>query len=435
VLSYQETIDYLYNAHPAFEKNGALAYKPGLDNVVQLSEAFGRPEKTFPCIHIAGTNGKGSCSHLLAAILMSAGYKVGLYTSPHVFSFRERIKINGEQINETSVIRFVQEFLDKNIDVPASFFEITTVMAFDYFRKNTVDIAIIETGMGGRLDATNIIQPLISVITNVSLDHVQYLGHSVEQIAHEKSGIIKPFVPIVLSESHLPYSDIIHQNALKQKSPIYFADETFEVIPLSETVSYQEWNVFQYGQPFLPHLQCGLLGHYQKANIKAVLQVLTVLSDFEIPLEAIYEGCRRVVMLTSFMGRWQLMSKQPMVILDAAHNDAGIELAMTQLKLLKTAKNTIYLVIGCSKDKSIDKMLSFIPADFHCNLTAAQNGRAMPVKELASYFEAIGRTYTINENVNQCIENILSIASKEDIVWIGGSIYLLGDITIWRKDG
>lgn len=399
-MNYQETLEYLFVKTPAFQQKGETAYKPGLANVMELDDFYGNPHKRFKTIHIAGTNGKGSVSHTLAAILQSAGYKVGLYTSPHLKDFSERIRINGKPISEQYVIDFVREAEEIIDRLNPSFFEITTLMAFTYFAHENVDIAVIETGLGGRLDSTNIISPILSVVTNVSFDHVNLLGDTLEKIAFEKAGIIKKGIPAVVGEMPLGLRPI-------------FTEKTEKVV-FAEDTAYSDY-------------EFELKGYCQEKNKKTILCAAELLkNELNIKEENVAEGLKNVVELTSLMGRWQKLSSSPLIIADTGHNVAGMQYIVSQIADIKAENKR--LVIGMVGDKDITSMLKLLPKDaiyYFCN---AQIPRALPAEELkrkASEFGLKGNAYP---SVSDALDSAKRDASTNDFIFVGGSNFTVAEI-------
>ena len=399
-MNYKETLDYLFVKTPAFQQKGESAYKPGLDNVMALDAAYGSPHKQFKTIHIAGTNGKGSVSHTLAAILQSAGYKVGLYTSPHLKDFSERIRVNGKPISEQYVIDFVREADEIIAKLNPSFFEITTLMAFTYFAHENVDVAVIETGLGGRLDSTNIISPVLSVVTNVSFDHVNLLGDTLEKIAFEKSGILKSGIPAVVGE--MP----------SELRPIFTA-RTEEVVFAEDTAASD--------------YEFELKGYCQEKNKKTILSAVEILkNEFNITEENIKNGLKNVVELTSLMGRWQKLSTSPLVIADTGHNVAGMQYIVSQIADIKA--DVKRLVIGMVGDKDITSMLKLLPKDaiyYFCN---AQIPRALPAEELKAKASEFGLKGNAYPSVADALEAAKRDASENDFIFVGGSNFTVAEI-------
>lgn len=407
-MTYKETIDYLFNSTPVFEHVGASAYKPGLQTTEILDAHYGHPHKNFKTIHIAGTNGKGSISHSLASILQEAGYKVGLYTSPHLIDFRERIRINRTPISEEYVIRFVEDFKllnSKNTPhLSPSFFELTTALAFKYFAEEKVDIAVIEVGLGGRLDCTNIITPILSVITNISFDHTQFLGNTLAQIASEKAGIIKHQVPVVIGETTKETRPVFEKKAKEMDAPIFFAEE----------IDKRECDQYEFE----------LKGSYQKKNLRTIL-CATKRLPFISP-EHIQKGLANVCKNTGLMGRWQTLSTNPLIICDTGHNVGGWKYLAPQISSVPCDR--LHIVFGMVDDKDIRNVLSMLPKNAVYYFTQANNHRAIPaqqVGELAKEYGLSGNTYP---TVAQAYEEAKSSASENDFIFIGGSSYIVADL-------
>lgn len=407
-MTYKETIEYLFNSTPVFEHVGASAYKPGLQTTEILDAHYGHPHKNFKTIHIAGTNGKGSVSHSLASILQEAGYKVGLYTSPHLIDFRERIRVNGIPVSEEYVIRFVEDFKHLNSKrihpLSPSFFELTTALAFKYFAEEKIDIAVIEVGLGGRLDCTNIITPILSVITNISFDHTQFLGNTLAQIASEKAGIIKHQVPVVIGETTKETRPVFENKAKEMDAPIFFAEE----IDRSECDQYE----FE------------LKGSYQKKNLRTILCAMKRL-PFIHP-EHIQKGLTNVCKNTGLMGRWQTLSTNPLIICDTGHNVGGWKYLAPQISSVPCDR--LHIVFGMVDDKDIRNVLSMLPKNAVYYFTQANNHRAIPAQQvgvLAKEYGLSGNTYP---TVAQAYEEAKSSASENDFIFIGGSSYIVADL-------
>ncbi len=424
-MDYNQTVEFLYSQYPAFEKQGGLAYKPGLDNVLGIASAFNNPHKKFKSIHVAGTNGKGSCSSMLAAILQSAGYKVGLYTSPHMHDFTERIRIDGVCIPQSEVVDFVFQHTNVFDQFKPSFFEITTILAFQWFAKNQVDIAIIETGMGGRLDATNIIQPEVSLITNVSLDHIQFLGNTLSVIATEKAGIIKECTPVVLSEFQEEIYGIFKSAAEKINAPFISAFEIYDVVV--NTVSNIE--IRKRSTNVVLQIDTDLKGIYQRKNIIGVMGVVDVLRSLNWNIDDVHikNGLSKVQALSGFKGRWEVVSQNPMVILDAAHNEAGMVLSMQQLQELK---KKMHIVIGMVKDKDVSHIISLLPVTATYYFCEATNPRALPASELKNVAAQYNLQGDVVPDVNDALKAAKSNAASDDVIWVGGSLYVLGELLL-----
>ena len=334
-MNYQKTLNWLFDQLPMYQRQGKAAYKADLNNTLELDRYFNYPHKKFKSIHVAGTNGKGSISHMLASVLQEAGYKVGLYTSPHLKDFRERIRVNGEVISEEFVVDFIKDHRSKFEEIKPSFFEMTVAMAFDYFAKMQIDVAVVEVGMGGRLDSTNIIQPNLSVITNIGLDHTAFLGNTLEEIATEKAGIIKEHTPVVIGETHVETEEVFIERAKKLKSDIYFADQFYEIDYAMLTIdNKQVFNVKLGEEIIYKDLKLDLLGSYQKKNLLTVLKALEILGKnaYNFELEHIYKGLEKVVKNTGLKGRWQILENNPLIVCDTAHNLEGLTYVIDQIK-------------------------------------------------------------------------------------------------------
>lgn len=428
-MDYNQAINFLYTQYPAFEKQGGLAYKPGLDNVLGISSAFNNPHLKFKSIHVAGTNGKGSSSSMLAAILQETGYKVGLYTSPHIHRFTERIRINGVEIPEAEVVDFVSQNTLVFEQFKPSFFEITTILAFDWFAKQQVDIAIIETGMGGRLDATNIIQPEVCLITNVSLDHTQFLGNTLPTIASEKAGIIKAQTPVVISEYQQEIHDVYKNKSVELKAPLLEAFEAYACKDVAYGSSSLVLNIEDTETKTLLTITTDLQGSYQARNVLGVLSVVDVLKSrgWNIAEAAILKGLSHVQALSGFKGRWQIVSHDPLVILDAAHNEAGMLLSMNQLKGLN---KKIHIVIGMVKDKDVSHILSLLPQSASYYFCQADNPRALSAFDLQGLAKQVGINGIAIPTVRDALVVAKKAAQSEDVIWVGGSLYVLGELSL-----
>ncbi len=428
-MNYSETLDYLYNNLPMFQRIGAAAYKANLDNTHALDEYFDYPHRKFRSIHIAGTNGKGSVSHMLAAILQRAGLKTGLYTSPHLKDFRERIRINGEMIPEESVVSFVKESRSVIEEIQPSFFEITVLMAFSYFASMGVDIAVIETGMGGRLDSTNIIDPELSVITNIGLDHTQFLGDTLEKIAGEKAGIIKAGRPVVISEWQAETAKVFENKVAETHAELYYASDFYQ-IDYSTVTPGQKQRFYVYHDDKLVYdgLESDLGGIYQRKNIPAVLKSIDILrkKGISIPNSSVFEGIANVSQLTGLRGRWEIMGYNPLVVCDAAHNVHGIMEVLEQIKA--TAYRKLHIVWGMVSDKDVDAVLGLLPRDAVYYFTRAGIPRALNEKilrEKGSNAGLIGEAY---QSVAAALQAAKENASGEDMIFIGGSTFVVAEV-------
>lgn len=415
-MNYQETLDYMFSQLPMYHRIGAAAYKADIQPTIDMMEALGNPELKFKSIHVAGTNGKGSVSHFLASILQEAGYKVGLYTSPHLVDFRERIRINGEMIPQQEVVDFVERNRQLFADLKLSFFEMTVGMAFDYFAQEKVDIAVVEVGMGGRLDSTNVILPELSVITNIGLDHTQFLGDTLEKIAVEKAGIIKEGVPVVVGETQPETEPVFRRIAIERFAPITFADQHYVVDDISR---YTE----------------ELTGEYQKKNIATVLEAVEVLnscSQFSISNSQLQRGLSRVVTNTHLHGRWQTIGTDPLTICETAHNEPGIRAMMDKLKSMDFKQ--LHLVYGCVNDKDFRSILHLLVAQFTSSnfqfsfyFTQPSVPRRLPVADLQAAAGEMGIEGPGYGNVKEAIAAARKVAGHDDLVLVTGSIFLVAD--------
>jgi len=405
-MNYQETVNWMFNQLPVYQLQGAIAYKKDLTNTILLADYLKNPEKGMACIHVAGTNGKGSTSHMLASILQEAGYKVGLYTSPHLKDFRERIKINGQEISEQFVCEFINKhksFFENN---ELSFFEMTVGLAFDYFKTEQIDIAIIEVGMGGRLDSTNIITPLISVITNIGMDHTQFLGNTLTAIAGEKAGIIKSNIPVVIGE-YTPETKLVFiEKAKKNNSEIYFASDTIK-------------NTFP----------SDLKGDYQEQNKKTVLQTIQILNSqnrFKVADENIKEGLLHVVKNTGLYGRWQQINNSPKVICDTAHNKHGLQITLKQTQAEEF--DSLHIVLGVVNDKDLDEILPLFPKNatyYFCKPNIPRGLDAPILQQKALEYGLNGKVFN---SVSEAYDKALQLAKPSDFIYVGGSTFVVSEI-------
>lgn len=427
-MTYQLTLDFLYSKLPMFTKVGANAIKKGLDNTLNFCAALDNPQHKFKSVHIAGTNGKGSTSHMLAAILQSAGYKTGLYTSPHLKDFRERIRINGEMAPESFVVDFVQEQKTNIENIAPSFFEVTVAMAFDYFAKEKVDIAVIEVGLGGRLDSTNVITPELSIITNISLDHTQILGETLPEIAFEKAGIIKPKVPVVIGELHEETKPIFVKKAEAENAPIQFAEKIIEIKNAKQNKADLLVDVHLNGEIWLNALSLDLNGSYQQKNVATVLASVLQMRQlgFAISNDAIINGLAAVKAITGLQGRWQTLSNNPLTICDTGHNKAGITEVLKNIQ--QTPHENLHMVIGMVSDKDISGVLALLPKNAVYYFCQPQLERALPAKKLqeqALGFNLIGETYA---TVSNALEAAKQNALTNDLIFVGGSTFVVAEV-------
>jgi len=427
-MTYQQTIAYLFKMLPMFSRMGSVAFKKDLTNTLALCEALDNPQTKFKSIHIGGTNGKGSVSHMLAAMLQTAGYKTGLYTSPHLYDFRERIKINGEMVSEDFVIRFVERVQPLIVQIQPSFFELTVAMAFDYFAGQGVDIAIIEVGLGGRLDSTNIITPELSIITNISKDHTNMLGHTMQAIAAEKAGIIKEGVPVVIGERNDETAPVFIEKASTGRSPIFFAEDYYEVTKWQLVNNYLRVKVVDKAlEKSIPY-QLDLAGIYQTRNIKTVLQAIHILQQkgWNIDDNHIQAAFSSVKKLTGLQGRWEVIHQEPTIVLEVAHNEEGMRQMLQHLQLL--SYNHLHIVFGMVKDKESEPILSLLPKDAIYYFTQAQIPRALAAMELLQKAQERGLSGVTYTDVNAALQKALSKAATDDLILVCGSIFLVADV-------
>lgn len=427
-MTYQQTLDYLFSRLPMFSRIGAAAYKADLTNTLAICDFLHNPQRKFASIHIAGTNGKGSTSHMLAAILQQAGYKTGLYTSPHLKDFRERIKINGQMISEAAVIDFTERTRHITEQIQPSFFELTVGMAFEYFAAEQIDIAVIETGLGGRLDSTNIIKPLLSLITNISYDHQNLLGDTLPQIAMEKAGIIKPGVPVIIGEATDETKPVFDSTAALQQAPIYYAKDCYTITDWQYQNHLLQVTARNTTSEGVSHYTLDLPGTYQVNNLPAILQAVVLLNQasFNINDITVQTALGQVKQLTGLHGRWELIQENPAVILDVGHNEAGIKAILQQLSV--TPHQQLHCVMGMVKDKDVEKVLGLLPKNAQYYFTQAAIPRALPADELqqkAEGFMLQGQAYT---DVNSALAVAKSNASHNDLILVCGSVFIVGEV-------
>lgn len=427
-MNYTQTLEFLFQSLPAFESQGASAYKPGLERITAFCRHIGNPQRNFFTIHVAGTNGKGSVSHIIASVLQSAGYRTGLFTSPHLQDFRERILVDGEMIPKQKVVNFVDKHHDKMVELELSFFEMTAALAFDYFAQSDVEVAVIETGLGGRLDATNLIVPIVSVITNIGMEHTALLGDTLQKIAAEKAGIIKKSIPVVLGESDDRYNGVIEETAASNKSKVIYAQREF---------SCTEQHPDDEGQTFRLHrtrddrdfeVRLDMAGNYQRRNILTASATIDFLHE-ETPLtisrRAYLEGVRSAAANTSLRGRWQKLGEAPLTVCDTGHNAHGLAYVAEQLKA--TPHKELYCVMGFARDKDLAHILPLLPHDAHYLFTQAQTDRALPAGELAAKAAIYGLRGEAVATVAEAVARARELAGPEDMIFIGGSTYVVGE--------
>jgi dihydrofolate synthase/folylpolyglutamate synthase len=428
---YQHTLNYLYTQLPMFQRVGPKAFKKDLTNILALAESIGNPHENFPSIHLAGTNGKGSTAHMIAAVLQERGFKVGLYTSPHYRDFRERMKINGEYISKRAVVDFVEHNQKVFESIKPSFFEITVAMAFQFFANEKVDIAVIETGLGGRLDSTNIINPLLSIITNISFDHMNFLGDTLPLIAGEKAGIIKRNIPVVIGEKHPETEPVFLKKSRQENAPIYFAEDDLSTEYLSQNNTYTSYNIYKNGALFIQNLRLNLHGEYQAKNLITALKSISVLDEkypqFNAKSESKkWSGLTNLKSLTNMIGRWEVLSENPMILCDSAHNIAGISAAMNQLRAMEFEQ--LHIVLGFVSDKPLNEVLELFPKSakyYFAKPNIPRGLNAKKLKELVAPFGLKGRTYV---SVKNALKAAKRSADKDDLIYVGGSIFVVAEV-------
>lgn len=433
-MNYAQTVEYMTKALPMYHRVGAAAYKADIKNTVQLMSLLGNPEKKFKTIHVAGTNGKGSVAHTLASILQESGYKVGLYTSPHLVDFRERIRVNGEMIIRGNVVDFVQNYRCAIEGIGLSFFEMTVGLAFDYFAKQNVDVAVVEVGMGGRLDSTNVVTPDLSVITNIGLDHTQFLGDTLTKIASEKAGIIKEDVPVVIGETHPDTAGVFEAKAMQLGAPIDFADKRYKIIPTSDNGYVMTFDVDKLGQRLYSNLEFPLTGSYQIKNLATVFQSLEILRilGYNISDENIANGLANVVKNTGFQGRWQVVRKKPLTICETAHNADGINAMLAKLKSMEYER--LRIVYGCVNDKDYGAILRMLPHDAEYYFTKPSVERGLAVEALAEEALTAGLSGNSYPDVAAAVKAATDEASAKDLILITGSIFLVADYLAGQRN-
>jgi dihydrofolate synthase/folylpolyglutamate synthase len=427
-MNYRETLDWMFNKLPMYQRIGAAAYKADLNTTIEILDYLNNPQENFKSVHIAGTNGKGSTSHSLASVFQAAGFKTGLYTSPHLRDFRERIRINGQMIPEDNVVTFIEQHKQKLEELELSFFEMTVAMAFDYFSKEKVDIAIIEVGMGGRLDSTNVIHPELSLITNISLDHVKFLGDCEEKIAAEKAGIIKEQTPIVIGETQERSKDVFINKAEDKNSPIYFADQIFECRKKDEVaLDYHTYDIYKNNELYISDLKFPLLGNYQKKNLASIICALEILKNkFDISQNNICDGLLNVVKATGLMGRWQVINKKPLAIADTGHNVAGINEVKRQLAETKFEK--LHFVLSVVNDKDIEGILELLPKDAEYYYCKADIPRGLSAEILAEKATNCGLNGKVYNSVKEAYAAACNNAKENDLVFVGGSNFTVAEV-------
>lgn len=427
-MNYTQTLEFLFSSLPAYETQGAAAYKPGLERITAFCKHIGNPQRNFFTIHVAGTNGKGSVSHIIASVLQQAGYRTGLFTSPHLQDFRERILVDGEMIPKQKVVNFVDKHHDTMVEQELSFFEMTAALAFDYFAQSDVEVAVIETGLGGRLDATNLIVPVVSVITNIGLEHTALLGDTLEKIAAEKAGIIKKSIPVIIGQSDERYNGVFEEVAAINKSKIIYAEQEFYVTEQRTNDCMQFFRLYRTRDRHEYEVVLDLAGSYQRHNIITATATIDFLHE-ETPLtisrRAFVEGIRGVALNTALRGRWQRLAEAPLTICDTGHNAQGITYVAEQLRATPCRK--LYCVVGFVRDKDLSHILPLLPQDAHYIFTQPQSSRAVPAAELEQQAAAYGLRGEHTPDVPSALARARELATADDMIFIGGSTYVVGE--------
>ena len=429
-MNYTQTLEFLFTSMPSFQRVGGDAYKPGLERIAAFCQHLGNPQRNFYTVHVAGTNGKGSVSHILASILQQAGYRTGLFTSPHLADFRERIRVDGEMIPKQKVVNFVDRNRQKMEELDLSFFEMTAAMAFDYFDQSDVEVAIIETGLGGRLDATNIITPILSVITNIGLEHTEFLGDSIAKIAAEKAGIIKKSIPVVVGESSEHYNGVIEARAEGLGSRVIYAEEEFLLLGVEHFDNEnQHFSVERKRDGRVYELDIDLLGDYQRHNIITACAAADYLAEktpLTISRRAFREGIASAAANTGLMGRWQLLAREPYTVCDTGHNCHGMRYVAQQLEALECDR--LFCVMGFAKDKALEDIMALLPKRAHYIFTRASIDRARAVEDIAAVADKLGLDYECVDTVPAAVERAKALALPADAIFIGGSNFVVAEI-------
>ncbi len=431
-MTYQETLFFLYTQLPMYQRQGPMAFKKDMANILALLEYLGNPHEQFRSIHVAGTNGKGSVSHLLSAALQANGWKTGLYTSPHYKDFRERVKVDGNYISEEGVVTFVEKIRPHLEKIKASFFEITVAMAFDYFAQQKVDMAIVEVGLGGRLDSTNVLLPELSIITNIGFDHQQFLGDTLPLIASEKAGIIKSNVPVVIGQTHEETAPVFRKKAKQETAPLYFADQYFQAISLKEALQSTTYKVFRNHQLYTPFLTVDWRGPYQYLNVQTALMALEVWQKYAknndpfLFFDSIEKGWKNLRELSKFQGRWQVLGEKPLILTDSAHNEDGLKAILPALE--QQCTHQLHIVLGVVNDKDLDKVLPLFPENAIYYFAKANIPRGLP----ADVLQVNARKHSLKGRKYVSVKNALNAARRnaqqEDTIFVGGSIFTVAEV-------
>ena len=429
-MNYTETLDFLFTSMPSFQRVGSDAYKPGLERITSFCQHLGNPQRNYYTIHVAGTNGKGSVSHMLASILQQAGYRTGLFTSPHLSDFRERIRVDGEMIPKQKVVNFVDKHQAKMQELELSFFEMTAAMAFDYFDQSDVEVAVIETGLGGRLDATNIIVPILSVITNIGMEHTEFLGDTIQKIASEKAGIIKKSVPVILGEASEEYNSVFEARAEELHSRLIYAQQEWRLNGVEHFDNEnQHFSLTRTRDERGYELDVDLLGDYQRNNIVTACAAADILAEqtpLTISRRAFREGLARTAATTSLMGRWQVLGNEPYMVADTGHNLHGMRYVVEQLNALECDR--LFCVIGFAKEKALEDIMAILPTKAHYIFTRASIDRARPIEDIAAVADKLGLKYECKPTVREAIAYAKSLALPTDAIFIGGSNFVVAEI-------
>ena len=429
-MNYTQTLEFLFTSMPSFQRVGGDAYKPGLERIAAFCQHLGNPQRNFYTVHVAGTNGKGSVSHMLASILQQAGYRTGLFTSPHLVDFRERIRVDGEMIPKQKVVNFVDKHQQKMQELDLSFFEMTAAMAFDYFDQSDVEVAIIETGLGGRLDATNIITPILSVVTNIGMEHTEFLGDTIEKIASEKAGIIKKSIPVVIGESSEAYDAIFEARAAELNSRVIYAEKEFVLHGVEHFDNHnQHFSVERARDQRNYELDIDLLGDYQRHNVVTACAAADYLAEqtpLTISRRAFREGLATVAQNTNLMGRWQVLAQEPYTVCDTGHNADGLRYVVSQLTALECDR--LFCVMGFSKEKDLDKIMPMLPKRAHYIFTRAAIDRARAVEDIVAMAERLELDFETAPTVKEAVERAKALALPADAIFIGGSNFVVAEI-------
>ena len=429
-MNYTETLDFLFTSMPSFQRVGGDAYKPGLERITSFCQHLGNPQRNYYTIHVAGTNGKGSVSHMLASILQQAGYRTGLFTSPHLSDFRERIRVDGEMIPKQKVVNFVDKHQAKMQELDLSFFEMTAAMAFDYFDQSDVEVAIIETGLGGRLDATNIIVPILSIITNIGMEHTEFLGDTIEKIASEKAGIIKKSVPVILGEASEAYNGVFEARAEELRSRLIYAEQEWRLNGVEHFDNEnQHFSLTRVRDERGYELDVDLLGDYQRHNVVTVCAAADYLAEntpLTISRRAFREGLATAAATTSLMGRWQVLQREPYVVADTGHNVHGMRYVVEQLEALECDR--LFCVIGFAKEKALEDIMAILPTKAHYIFTRASIERARAIEDIAAVADKLGLKYECKPTVREAIAYAKLLALPTDAIFIGGSNFVVAEI-------